>query len=1069
MKLFTKILIALAGLFISYQVDAQNWLLVGNAGTATTNYVGTSDAKNLVFKTTATTRMTILATGNIGIGNAAPTQPLDVTGIIRSTGLIVTVGTPAAGNFITSTDAIGTVTWSSLLPFNKGGTGLATLGSTNQQLRVNAAGTALEYFTPTAGTVTSVGLAMPAIFTVTGSPVTTTGTLTAALASQATNLVFASPNGTTGAPTFRSLAAADIPVHDMSKVTTGNLALNRIGNISLPARLVGRFSTGAGTAEEITLGTGLSMSGTGVLSTTGGGTGTVTSVGLTMPAGFSVTGSPITSSGSFVVTTSLAGIIKGTGSGSSFVSAVSGTDFSAGTNALATGILKTTTTTGTLSIAVAGDFPVLNQNTTGTAANVTGIVAIANGGTGQTTANGALNALLPLQTGNATKVLQTDGTNAAWVAPSASPVTSVFGRTGVVVAAANDYTFAQLAAKPTTLAGYGITDAAALNHTHTFSTLTDFLITTPVNGQGLVYNGTKWVNQTLATGGTGTVTSVSVTTANGFSGTVATATTTPAISIGTSVSGLLKGNGTAISAATAGTDFSAGTSALATGILKSTTATGALSVAVAGDFPILNQNTTGTASNITGILNAGSHPALTGDVTTPSGSVATTIAANAVSFAKIQQIASGTLLGRSTAATGNVETITIGTGLSLIGGQLSATGGAGSGWNLNGNTVGVLKTLGTIDNFDLPVVTNNTEKMRLTAAGNLGIGTISPVLKLHVAGQDGSPALMISKPSSDGLGTVYTGIEFAYSGGGGKIARILAAEINAGGGNMEFQTPTGGTANAYTTKFFIARDGNVGVGITNPSAKLDVNGDFISRGRILAGTTNYYNTDPLQVSGNATIVGNIYGVSRISNNNYATYSYLDLPYYNSYGWTFFTPNAAATAGLKRFEVGNGADMVNSTFSNSNLLVSDGKVGVGTATPTEKLDVNGNIYTNGKILIGQANTAAVAPYALAVNGTAIFTKAIVKLNANWPDYVFQQDYKLPGLKELESYLVKNKHLPDMPSAAETMKNGIDLGDNQAQLLKKIEELTLYMIDLNKKVEALTNENEQLAKKVKSIKQ
>lgn len=123
--------------------------------------------------------------------------------------------------------------------------------------------------------------------------------------------------------------------------------------------------------------------------------------------------------------------------------------------------------------------------------------------------------------------------------------------------------------------------------------------------------------------GTGTVSSVSVVSANGFAGTVADATTTPAITLTTSITGLLKGNGTAISAATSGTDYSAGTSALATGILKSTTSTGALTIAVADTdyvapggalgtpssgtltnctFPTLNQSTTGTAGNVTGIV-----------------------------------------------------------------------------------------------------------------------------------------------------------------------------------------------------------------------------------------------------------------------------------------------------------------------------------------------------------------------------------------------------------------------------------------------------------------------------------
>jgi hypothetical protein len=126
------------------------------------------------------------------------------------------------------------------------------------------------------------------------------------------------------------------------------------------------------------------------------------------------------------------------------------------------------------------------------------------------------------------------------------------------------------------------------------------------------YNAT---NPSGYTANTGTVTTASVVTANGFAGTVATAGTTPAITLSTSIAGMLKGNGTAISAATAGTDYSAGTNALATGILKSTTTTGALSIAVAGDFPTLNQNTTGTAANVTGtvaIANGG-----TGAVTAP--------------------------------------------------------------------------------------------------------------------------------------------------------------------------------------------------------------------------------------------------------------------------------------------------------------------------------------------------------------------------------------------------------------------------------------------------------------------
>jgi hypothetical protein len=97
------------------------------------------------------------------------------------------------------------------------------------------------------------------------------------------------------------------------------------------------------------------------------------------------------------------------------------------------------------------------------------------------------------------------------------------------------------------------------------------------------------------------LTSVAVTSANGFAGT-SSGGTTPSLTLTTTLTGLLKGNGTAMSAATAGTDYSAGTSGLTTGILKSTTGTGALTIAVAADFPTLNQNTTGTAANVTGTV-----------------------------------------------------------------------------------------------------------------------------------------------------------------------------------------------------------------------------------------------------------------------------------------------------------------------------------------------------------------------------------------------------------------------------------------------------------------------------------
>lgn len=152
-------------------------------------------------------------------------------GTIGSTAIVwvqfAGIGSYTAGLGLTLTGNVFSIT--SPIATSIGGTGLTTIGAANQFLSVNTGATGLEYKTITAGTgilvtpaagiltiantgVTSVSLTAPAIFTVSGSPVTTTGTLNFSLNTQTTNLVFAAPNGSTGTPTFRSLVYADLPI-----------------------------------------------------------------------------------------------------------------------------------------------------------------------------------------------------------------------------------------------------------------------------------------------------------------------------------------------------------------------------------------------------------------------------------------------------------------------------------------------------------------------------------------------------------------------------------------------------------------------------------------------------------------------------------------------------------------------------------------------------------------------------------------------------------------------------------------------------------------------------------------
>ncbi|WP_348619702.1 hypothetical protein [Pedobacter lusitanus] len=118
-------------------------------------------------------------------------------------------------------------------------------------------------------------------------------------------------------------------------------------------------------------------------------------------------------------------------------------------------------------------------------------------------------------------------------------------------------------------------------------------------------------------------------------------------------------------------------------------------------------------------------------------------------------------------------------------------------------------------------------------------------------------------------------------------------------------------------------------------------------------------------------------------------------------------------------------------------------------------LNGALYTHNGGLNYMAGNLGLGTFdtkgsKLAVNGN-IRAKEINVEADNWPDYVFHDDYRRMNLHELEAYINTNKHLPDMPSAQKAEKEGVDLGEMNKLLLKKIEELTLHVIELNKRLD------------------
>ncbi len=146
-----------------------------------------------------------------------------------------------------------------------------------------------------------------------------------------------------------------------------------------------------------------------------------------------------------------------------------------------------------------------------------------------------------------------------------------------------------------------------------------------------------------------------------------------------------------------------------------------------------------------------------------------------------------------------------------------------------------------------------------------------------------------------------------------------------------------------------------------------------------------------------------------------------------------------------------------------VLRSDGSGNAEWANPLtipggwqENGNGTGIYYQDGVVGIGTIDTYGAM---LAVKGKIYATEVLINHEADWYDHVFEKDYALKSIYDLESFITKYKHLPDVPSAKEVEENGINVGQMEGVLLKKIEELTLYLIEQQKQIDMLSQQLKQ----------
>ncbi len=401
-------------------------------------------------------------------------------------------------------------------------------------------------------------------------------------------------------------------------------------------------------------------------------------------------------------------------------------------------------------------------------------------------------------------------------------------------------------------------------------------------------------------------------------------------------------------------------------------------------------------------------------------------------------------------------------------------------WLLGGNTTTQDTALGTKNLHSVKIISNNVERIHVDKGGNIGIGNSLPAYPLSFANSLGDKISLYGN----------SGVHFGF----GIQNALLQIYTDNSPADIAFGY---GSSAAFTENMRIKGNGNVGIGNNNPTYKLDVNSGASQLALRINGTNPSItiNSTSIANSGNdlyiAAVTGSkgypsgnlilqnggfngmvgigttnplqklhVFGASILANNttinpSTTANSVIAGAIHDGSGWN-------VTSGIGGKASGKGQEWGIGAINNSLYFgIGDGS---RDSTMQTGIQIVGNTNGSRNVLLipsgsGNVGIGTTNPqYKLSVNGTIQAKELIVE--TGWSDYVFDKNYKLLTLNEVQNYINTNKHLPDVPSATEVENNGVKVAQMDSILIKKVEELTLYVIDQNKQIQQLRQNVKQL---------